>query len=250
MENRRKKIVELVNQEGNVTLQRLREAFPEVSDVTLRKDLSYLDSTTQLVRTHGGAKALPSGMGILDSFFNRININPESKARIAQKAVSLLQPNLSVYIAPGSTCNAMVKKFPGINLHAFTDGLVTAMELSRHPNIQTTVLGGELDTNDMRLRGANVFSLVENLRFDLAFLSVDSFRPEYGFVCCNAYYASMLSALREQTDRIVSLMDSSKINLTRTAWYFPTEKVDIVVTDDYFDTATVQALHQAGVSVL
>lgn len=250
MENRRKQIVELVNREGNVSLQRLREAFPEVSDVTLRKDLSYLDSTMQLVRTHGGAKALPSGIGVLDSFFNRININPESKARIAKKAVSLLQPNTSAYIAPGSTCNALVKAIPGIKIHAFTDGLVTAMELSRHPNIQTTVLGGELDLNDMRLRGANVFSLLENLHFDLAFLSADSFRPDYGFVCCNAYYASMLSALRAHTERIVILMDSSKINSARTAWYFPTEKIDIVVTDDYFDTATVQALHQAGVKVL
>ena len=104
MENRRKNIVDLVNQEGSVTLQQLRDAFPTVSDVTLRKDLSFLDSTMQLVRTHGGAKSLPAAIGMIDNFYTRITVNTEAKNLIAQKATRLMQPNLSVYLAPGTTC--------------------------------------------------------------------------------------------------------------------------------------------------
>ena len=43
MEERRRAIVQLVDELGSVTLAQLRERFPDVSDVTLRSDLKALD---------------------------------------------------------------------------------------------------------------------------------------------------------------------------------------------------------------
>ena len=42
MEKRRKAIRDMVNQLGEINFDQLREMFPKVSDVTLRKDLKYL----------------------------------------------------------------------------------------------------------------------------------------------------------------------------------------------------------------
>ena len=39
MEQRRQKITELVNREGQISFTRLKAAFPEVSEMTLRTDL-------------------------------------------------------------------------------------------------------------------------------------------------------------------------------------------------------------------
>ena len=60
MEKRRQAIRDIVNQLGEVNFTQLRELFPEVSDVTLRKDLKFLDETQQLIRVHGGAKSRPT----------------------------------------------------------------------------------------------------------------------------------------------------------------------------------------------
>ena len=56
MEKRRQEIVELVKRESEISFAELKQHFPEVSEVTLRKDLKYLDSTLQIIRIHGGAK--------------------------------------------------------------------------------------------------------------------------------------------------------------------------------------------------
>lgn len=250
MENRRKNIVDLVNQEGSVTLQQLRDAFPTVSDVTLRKDLSFLDSTMQLVRTHGGAKSLPAAIGMIDNFYTRITVNTEAKNLIAQKATQLMQPNLSVYLAPGTTCIALAKVLPDIKMQFFTDGIATAMELAKYTNIQTTIFGGELDTSALRTHGPRFFATVNSMHFDYAILSADNFRPEHGFICCSDYLWNLLKTLRAHADKLIILLDSSKVNTVRAARFFPTELVDIVVTDGRFDDEALRALQKANVTVL
>ena len=242
--------MDLVNREGSVSLQQLRDAFPAVSDVTLRKDLSYLDATMQLVRTHGGAKSVPSAIGMVDNFYTRISANTDAKNTIAQKAASLLKPGISVYLAPGTTCLALAKVFPDVKIQVFTDGIATAMELARHTNVETTVFGGDLDISSLRTHGPRFFSDVSSMHFDFAILSADSFRPEHGFICCNDYYWNLLKTIREHTDTLVILLDSSKINTVRSARFFPTELIDIVVSDGNFDKNTQDALKKANVTVL
>lgn len=250
MENRRKRIVELINKEGSMTLQQLRDAFPDVSDVTLRKDLSYLDSTMQLVRTHGGAKSLPYAIGIIDSFYTRITVNTEAKNRIAQKALQLIKPDQSLYLAPGTTCLSLAKVLPDIALQVFTDGVATAMELARYSKIKTTVFGGELDCNTLRTRGPGFYSEISMLHFDYAILSADCFHKDYGLIWCDSFSWNLLKAVREHADKLVILLDSSKLGNMRPTYYFPTEYVDIMVTDDCFDEMTLKALDEANVQVL
>ena len=42
MEQRREKMVELVNREGSVSFAQLKQFFRPVSDMTVRRDLEYL----------------------------------------------------------------------------------------------------------------------------------------------------------------------------------------------------------------
>lgn len=70
MEKRRQAIVDLVEQMGEVSIKDLRELFPTVSEVTLRKDLRSLDEEKKLVRVHGGAKSILDIAGIGTSFSN------------------------------------------------------------------------------------------------------------------------------------------------------------------------------------
>ena len=71
MEKRRQEIVELVKRESEISFAELKQHFPEVSEVTLRKDLKYLDSTLQIIRIHGGAKSLHAAIGTVDNFYTR-----------------------------------------------------------------------------------------------------------------------------------------------------------------------------------
>ncbi len=234
---------------GEVSVSQLREAFPNISEVTLRKDLKYLNSTMQIVRIHGGAKSLPAAIGSVDNFYTRSAKNTNQKTIIAEKAASLLKPNQSLFIAAGSTCTEFVKCLPNIPLQIFTDSLVTAIELSKYPNIESNMLGGTIDS-DVRCCGPKMFEELSKLHLDYAFLGTDGYRPEYGFVCCSANAASLFSIARSSADTLVVLMDSTKVNAARAPRNVSPSEIDMVVSDGLLDDNVLKSFTKAGVMVL
>ena len=66
MEARRNAIVELINEKGTVSFSQIKEAFPGVSEMTLRTDLKLLDEARRILRIHGGAKSVQVLIGNFD----------------------------------------------------------------------------------------------------------------------------------------------------------------------------------------
>ena len=95
MQERREKIVELVNRLGTVSFAQLKAAFPDVSEMTLRTDLKALDEERRLVRVHGGAKSVEVVVGTDDFLLRRALRCAPEKAQIAQKTLSLLRPDMT-----------------------------------------------------------------------------------------------------------------------------------------------------------
>ena len=71
MEQRRSQIVELVNSRGSISFAQLKEAFPSVSEMTLRTDLKALDQARRVVRVHGGVKSVEQVIGTDDLLSRR-----------------------------------------------------------------------------------------------------------------------------------------------------------------------------------
>ena len=177
MENRRQAIVDLVEQMGEVSIKDLRELFPTVSEVTLRKDLRSLDEEKKLVRVHGGAKSILDIAGIGNSFSNRKSLHQMEKSLIGKKAAELLEnTGGSIYISSGTTCVELAKNLPQRPMYVFTDGVLVAMDVPTTPDIHIELLGGTLDRNIMRLKGPMVLSALEDLRFDWAFIGTPGFQ--------------------------------------------------------------------------
>lgn len=60
---RREQIVALINEEGQISFSKLKESFPDISDMTLRTDLKYLDEMGKVIRIHGGARSVETLAG-------------------------------------------------------------------------------------------------------------------------------------------------------------------------------------------
>lgn len=88
METRRNAIVELVNENGTVSFSQIKNAFPNVSEMTLRTDLKLLDEAKRIVRIHGGAKSVQVIIGTDDYLSKRSVRNIPAKQKIAAKALS------------------------------------------------------------------------------------------------------------------------------------------------------------------
>ncbi len=132
MEQRRNAIVELVNREGSLSFVQLKEAFPSVSEMTLRTDLKALDQARRrVVRVHGGVKSVEVVVGTDDQFGRRTARNASEKQIIAEKAAALLRPNTTVFLDSGSTATAVARCVPDEPMLIFTSGLTCAIELAR-----------------------------------------------------------------------------------------------------------------------
>ena len=250
MENRRQAIVDLVNQLGEVNIRDLKNLFPKVSEVTLRKDLRCLDEDKKLVRIHGGAKSIQDIAGYGSKFAMRKSLQQEEKSLIGQKAASLLESGASIYISSGTTCAELAKHLPSFPLYVFTDGLMVALDVPASSDIHVEVLGGTLNRNLMRLGGPMVISALEELRFDYAFIGTPGFHPSFGFSCTTPMIAATNSKAIDRSEKVVVLMDSSKVNYVHTPRNIPMQAVDIVVSDGKFPPEIIAVMEDNGITIL
>lgn len=250
MFDRREMIVELVNRKGQVNLAQLRNLFPDISDVTLRKDLKYLDEEKRLIRIHGGAKSITAAISKLDTHYTRLQKNMPEKEVVAQKAAKLLKPYTSVYIAPGSTCYALVQKMQDMRLHVFTDGLFIANELMHFEQVKLTLLGGDVDKNSARTTGPSVFEKLATHYFDYVFLGVDGYDPVHGFTHYLDHTNAVCRQLIRHAGKVVVLMDGSKLQNVQPAYLLDAQNVDILVCDRELPRRAREALENAHVTIL
>lgn len=104
MEERRKKIVDLVDAEGQITFAQLKSAFPNVSEMTLHTDLKHLNESGRIVRVHGGARSAEIVAGAEDFFPSGFNgIESKSKQSLKRPLPCFKRIELSFWIPAYST---------------------------------------------------------------------------------------------------------------------------------------------------
>lgn len=243
---RRQAILELVNRSGTVSFAELRECFPGISDVTLRKDLQFLNDSQQAMRIHGGLKSIPSAL----NYYYRSNINLELKKAIARKAAALISPGDSVFISAGTTCAELARCLPGFPLRVCSDGIYTVSNISSLPSISVELLGGEVDLNIMRVEGISTLERLDSMRFSLAFMSALSLNPDYGFSHNSAMTVAVLEKVISCADRAIVLLDSTKVKNTFLPYNISLSYVDAIVTDDVFPPEAAEKLRGMGIEII
>ena len=104
MNKRQSQIVTLVNQKYRISVTELAHEL-DVSEVTIRKDLTTLANYGILIRNHGYALKKNSV-----DIKNRLSINYEEKSRIAKRAAELIGYNETIFLGSGSTCALLAEE--------------------------------------------------------------------------------------------------------------------------------------------
>ena len=229
MEQRRNEIVAFVNEQGQVSFSQLKEKFPTVSEMTLRTDLKILDQNQQLVRIHGGAKSLVEVVGTEDFLKLRFVRNTEDKKIIAHKAKQLIKGNQTIFLDSGSTTTML------------------ATEFEDKPNV--IMLGGNMNCRSMSVNGYNAIRAIEKVNFDIAFMGVTRFDYETGFTCETLEDAEIKRLAVEKSNKVVVLMDSSKIGKRGTYTMCNLDQVDVVVCDDKLPENFIEECKARGILV-
>ncbi|MBV9765701.1 MAG: DeoR/GlpR transcriptional regulator, partial [Acidobacteriaceae bacterium] len=129
-EERRRKILQLLERNGQVTITDLARRF-SVSSVTIRTDLDALSSGGAILRSHGGA--LRRSEATHDYPLRlKATLHHAEKVRIAQAAADLVGPNETIILDSGTTTAEIAVRLKEVNIQpltVITNALNISMEL-------------------------------------------------------------------------------------------------------------------------
>ena len=108
MNYRRRELVrEIILSKPFTSLKELEELFPNVSSMTLRRDIEYCEAQGDAVKVRGGAKSMKFiTTSMEDPIYNRMNSNVSVKKRIAKRrrnSLSRVVPYLWIPAQPASS---------------------------------------------------------------------------------------------------------------------------------------------------
>ncbi len=248
-EERRREIVAGLKRNGRCLVTELARRL-EVSEVTIRQDLDFLEKEGLLRRTHGGA-ILSAKIGLERPFQVEETSHKEEKERIAAAAVELVSSGDTLILDVGTTVTAAArqlveqKKKPTV----FTNGLNIAAILEADPDITTIVTGGTLRPKQHSLVNPFAGFILPRIHADIAFIGVNGVEAEHGVTNVNVAEAEMKALFVRAARRRVVLADSSKIGQVALAKFADLQQIDLLITDDGAGAQELAAIRDKGLEV-
>ncbi|PLS02280.1 DeoR/GlpR family DNA-binding transcription regulator [Neobacillus cucumis] len=228
---RRKEIMEKLHQFQRVTVKELSEEM-QVSEATLRSDLTKMEEDGLLQRTHGGA-ILVESMDNETNFFSREKRNKSEKSAIAKKAVELISNGQCIMLDASSTALELARtlnELP-IRLMVVTSGINTALELKDHPDITVILLGGIVKKGSYSLEGHLGVNILDQINIDMLFTSANGFSFDSGLMDFSVYEVELKKAMVSASKKVVALLDHTKINKNSIAPFASIDQIDTIITD-------------------
>lgn len=245
---RQEKIKELIEQQNVVSIRQLKALFPDVSLMTVHRDLDALVREGSIVKFRGGAKSVRHAG---DPEFNeRIRENNPGKQIIAQKALELIQPHNALFLDASTTNLALAKALPDINLNIFTTGPSIALELCRLQNPVVTLCCGTINRKNLALSGQNTLQMLDNINIDLAFIGVSGCSLDAGFTCGTEGDMLVKRKVIGKARRSVLVSTKDKLNCLMPYTFARLEDVDYLISDEPMPEAFAKAARDAGVILL
>ena len=230
-QERRKGILEKLYQFQRVTVKELSEEL-QVSEATLRTDLTKMEEEGLLKRTHGGAILLEE-MDNETNFSSREKRCKNEKSAIAKKAFELISNGQCIMLDASSTALelARILKDLPLRLMVVTSGINTALELKDHPDITVIVLGGIVKRGSYSLEGNLGVNILNQFNIDLLFTSANGFSFESGLTDFSVYEVELKKAMVNASNKVVALLDHTKIDKDSIAPFASIDQIDTIITD-------------------
>lgn len=226
-EERRQHILTMLGTRGRVRIAEL-VALMKVSEPTIRKDLSALESLKLLRRTHGGAIAVrPQFEPTVD---DRSALHGEAKDLIARACLDEIGPGDSVYLDGGTTVQRIADLLEQKHVNVLTNALGVATALADKPAIRHTLVGGSLRALGGTVVGPVALDTLSRFTVNVAFISASGFTQD-GISVADVADAQVKQAVIERARRVIVPIDSSKFGVDDFVTICGLGPIDLVITE-------------------
>jgi len=229
-ELRRQKMSDMVLQNGTITVSDLCRQF-SVSPATVRLDLSTLEQTGVLKRTHGGALSLKSS-GYELTTQEKLTQNVAEKAAIAHAATAFIHSGDAIAIDTGTTGFELAKQLVSFsNLTVVTNDIEIAGFLEANSDFNVLLLGGIIRKHFHCTVGNYVLDALSSLHVDTLFLATNGVSASCTLSTPSVDIANVKRKMIEIADQVVLIADKSKFEHEAFASFANLSELTAVISD-------------------
>ena len=246
-------IMETLEEDGRLIVADLVERF-DVSEMTIRRDLSDLEQQGLLRRVHGGA-VRDLGRNYEPPYQLRANKNQQAKQLIARKAAEMIVDGDSIALDTGTSTLEIVHNLTGTaNLTIITHSMTIANEvinsLVLDSDVRLILAGGIVRSGELSMIGHIPLATYQEFNIDKAFVGIAGLSLREGLTEFSLEDALVKRAMLDRAREAILLADGSKFGCVAFASVCSLDCVDSIVTDASAPADMVFELRQSGVQVV
>ena len=245
---RQEQIKKYVESKNVATIQELRELFPEVSLMTLHRDLNALEDMGIITKYRGGVRSVHQ---LADIEFNiRMKENTAGKISMVKKAMKLLRPQSSVFLDTSTSNIILARNLPDMDLNITTISPSIALELCRLKNATVNLCGGRMNPRTLSVSGINTVETLEKINIDLAFIGVSGCSSEVGFTCGTEADMLVKRVVIKKARTSVVLCGADKLKRLMPYTFAGFSDVDYIISDEPLPDDFARRCEECGVKIL
>ena len=246
-EERQRRIEDHLQQVEFASLEELAKAV-DASVSTVRRDVTLLEGTGTVRRTHGGARVVTPRS---DEFvFNGRDTHQLSeKEAIGRACAELIQPRESVIVDAGTTCFHVARYLEAKKPQLITNSLPVANHYASSSQVEVVMSGGVIYPRLGVLVGPLAVQAFSSMHADVAIMSAGGITAE-GLTNSHGLLIEIQQAMMRAARRVIFCLDHTKFARKSITPLGALEGIHAIVTDEQAPEELVQLLRGRGIEVV
>jgi DeoR/GlpR family transcriptional regulator of sugar metabolism len=226
MTKRQEQILEILRENKRSSVAEISKAF-NLTEASIRTDLTQLEDAGLIHRYHGGAKIVTPS-----SFETRLNANLLNKKKIVQKALLHIQEGETLYLDSGTTVLLLARELSRVeDLTIVTNSPSVVSYLGPETDKKVILVGGEWSHDDQCCFGLMTEKVLADIYVSKVFMGADSIDIETGSVFAHLRNLSYIVQTIKNAKQTILLADSSKFNRIRGMKIVDLADIHVIITD-------------------
>lgn len=258
-EDRKKQLISILKESNGASVKELAAEL-NVSEMTIRRDLKYLEEKKIIDSFYGSAVFNPREDNPIVSSEKEeqlysISTNSHKmefeKNCIGKKAAEMIEEDDIVVIDIGTTTEKLTQNLDNeLKFTALVFSANNLLHLLGKQNVDILLSGGIFHRDTGMFESAEEMELINNTRTTKLFLSAAGIHEKLGVTCAYSYEVMVKKKIIKNSLEVILLIDSSKFGNVSSAFICDLNCIDKIITDSKVEKRWINLMSEKGIEVI